>query len=126
MKKIIPFLIITILLTACGNSDGKTLSVTDPSQPISVQAGDEFQIVIESNPTTGYHWEIVGELDGSLQFISKEYSGSQTNAVGSGGLDTWKFKATAPGETSITLGYYPPSNEPTEPQQTTTFKVIVK
>lgn len=126
MKKFIPFLIITILLTACGNSDGKTLSVTDPSQPISVQAGDEFQIVIESNPTTGYHWEIVGELDGSLQFISKEYSGSQTNAVGSGGLDMWKFKATAPGETSITLGYYPPSNEPTEPQQTTTFKVIVK
>jgi predicted secreted protein len=122
MRKFLLSMVVIMMLTACSN----TVSITDPSKPIEVKAGNEFQIVVEANPTTGYHWEIVGELDGSLQLVSREYNGSQPAAVGSGGVDIWKFKAATPGQVSITLGYYPPSNEPTDPQQTTTFMVIVK
>ena len=122
MRRFLLLLSVMIMLTACSNAD----SITDPAKPIEVKSGDEFQIVIETNPTTGYHWEIIGELDDSLQLVSREYNGSQPSAVGSGGVGIWKFKAAAPGQMSITLGYYPPSNEPTDPQQTATFTVIVK
>jgi hypothetical protein len=32
-------------------------------QPIETSAGKEFNIILESNPTTDYDWAIVGELD---------------------------------------------------------------
>ena len=46
-------------------------AITDPSQPIVVNAGDTFMIVVESNPSTGYHWELVGDLTG-VEFVSRE------------------------------------------------------
>ena len=125
IKKILFILVIVFLLTACG-SKTESLQVTDPAKPIQANIGEDFQIVIESNPTTGYHWEVVGELN-AVDFINKDYkSTSDPNLVGGGGVDVWTFKAMSAGEINITLGYYPPSNTPTDPQQTTTFTVIVK
>jgi inhibitor of cysteine peptidase len=128
MKPILlPVLFFMLLLAACGSADS-ALQVTDPQQPIEVRAGEEFVIVLESNPTTGYQWKIVGDVDGAVvEFVESEYkSTSAPNLVGSGGLDLWTFKAVNAGETQVTLGYYPPSNDPTDPQQTETFTVIVK
>ena len=128
MKKILLSAILAfVFLSACG---GKTAVVeaSDPRQPIEVGAGKGFTIVLESNPTTGYHWDIVGELDRNVvEFVKSEYvSTSDPNLVGGGGLDVWTFKSVNTGETQITLGYYPPSNDPVDPQQTVTFTVIVK
>ena len=128
MTKILLLAILaTISLSACDRSKS-TLTITDPQQPIKAETGSEFTIVLESNPTTGYHWDIVGGLDQSVVgFIKSEYtSASDPNLVGGGGLDVWTFKSVNAGETQITLGYYPPSNEPVDPQQTVTFTVIVK
>src|SRR5690348_4618061 len=96
---------------------------TDPGRTIEASPGKTFQIVIASNPTTGYHWEIVGELDKNvIEFVSKEYqSTSAPDTVGGGGVDTWTFKAIAVGEAEITLGSYPPSNTATDPAQTEIF-----
>lgn len=129
MKKFLPLIILILtFLTACSGKT-PTLQVSDPQQPITVDAGKEFTIVLESNPTTGYHWEIVGELDaGTLEFVKNDYTStsSDPNLVGGGGLDVWTFKAVSAGEAQVTLGYYPPSNDPVDPQQTTTFTVTVK
>ena len=68
MKKIwLLLLLASIFLTAC-SEETPAAKVTDPQQPIAVNAG----------------------------------------------------------EAQVTLGYYPPSNNPVDPQQTTTFTVIVK
>lgn len=124
MKKLVGLLcIFTFIITACGGS--KPLQITDPTQTIEVNAGDEFTIVIESNPTTGYHWEIVGELN-NIEFVSRDYQASEPITTGSGGIDVWTFKAIASGEAQITLGYYPPYEDPEPPQQTITFDVKVK
>lgn len=124
MKKILLTIFITMLvISACGAN--APLQITDPAQPIEVNAGEEFTIVIESNPTTGYHWEIIGELD-NIEFVSREYRADEPVLTGSGGVDVWTFKAIATGEARITLGYYPPYEEPEPPQQTATFVVTVK
>ena len=128
MKKILLLiLLVSISLTACGG-DALAAKVTDAQQPIMVGVGKEFTIILEANPTTGYHWEVMGELDQDVvEFIKTDYtSTSEPNLVGGGGLDIWTFKAVNAGETRVTLGYYPPSNDPVDPQQATTFTVIVK
>jgi predicted secreted protein len=129
MKKITLLItLIFILLSACGRNDKSTLKVSDPQQAIVVDAGGEFTVVLEANPTTGYRWNIAGDLEqGMVKLVKNEYvSTSDPSMVGGGGLDVWTFKALRQGETQVTLGYYPPSNDPTDPQQTTTFTVTVK
>jgi len=129
MKKILLLIaLVSLSLAACGGNDQPSLKISDPQQPIQIGAGEEFSIVLEANPTTGYHWDIVGDLDQTVvEFVKNEYvSTSDPNLVGGGGLDVWTFKSVGAGETQVTLGYYPPSNDPVEPQQTTMFTVIVK
>lgn len=127
MKKILFVLITTALvLTACSAAEPE-LQITDPAQPITVASGEEFNLVLESNPTTGYHWEFVEEPNASVvEFVTRDYKAGEPITTGSGGVDVLTFKAVAAGETRITLGYYPPSNDPVEPQQTVTFTVTVK
>jgi inhibitor of cysteine peptidase len=127
-KNLLLVILVFISLAACGGDDKSALKISDPQQPIEVGAGEEFSIVLESNPTTGYHWAIVGELDSNVVgFVKNDYtSTSDPNQVGGGGLDVWSFKAASAGQAQITLGYYPPSNELVEPQQKVIFTVTVK
>lgn len=132
MKKIHFFIVvIAFVLSGCGAKNDtpdqpSELAVSDPARQLSAEAGKEFKIILDSNPTTGYHWEIVGALDESVvEFVSKNYKADGLQTTGSGGKDVWVFKAVATGETTITLGNYPP--DPTaDAEQTITFNVVVK
>lgn len=124
-----------LMLTACGAQvTAETpepllpdvVPTSDPSQTIEAAAGSEFQIVIESNPTTGYQWEIIGGLPSGTELLAKEYAPQGPMMVGSGGVDIFTFRAGEPGEVRITLGYYPPSNDPVDPQQIEEFTVTIK
>jgi inhibitor of cysteine peptidase len=134
MKRFFVRLLIPILLFGCSFAKATEaptavpqLNISDPAKNLEATAGNEFKIIIDSNPTTGYHWEIVGELNKDmLEFISKEYRADEPILTGSGGVDVLTFKAIRAGETLITLGYYPPSNDPVEPDQTVIFTVTVK
>ena len=114
--------------TVIETGPGRAPSLTDPQMVIESQPGREFQVVIESNPTTGYHWEIVGELDaGVVELAGRTYqSTSQPGLVGGGGIDIWTFKAMGPGETKITLGSFAPSSDSGTPSQTEIFTVRVQ
>ncbi len=126
MKKIFTLLLLAVLLAACSS---KSMEPTESGKAIDVRVGEEFTIVLEANPTTGYHWEIVQDsLDENMVvFVSREYeSTSDPGLVGGGGVDIWTFKAVNPGRATILLGYYPPSNTPTQPERTETFNVNIK
>lgn len=99
-------------------------ALTDPAQPITVNAGEIFMIVVESNPSTGYHWEVVGELSG-VELISREYTAAEPVIPGSGGVEVWTFKAVTAGDISVTLGNYPPG-EGTENEQEKNFTVVIQ
>jgi inhibitor of cysteine peptidase len=139
MQKRFPVIALALSLLACSLFDRATpgppplteppvsgLTPTDPDQTLEVTAGEEFQIVLDSTVSTGYHWELTGELDAeALEFVSSDYVADQPIMPGSGGSDVWTFKALSPGETGITLGYFPPSEgEPA--QQEVTFTVVIK
>ena len=99
-------------------------ALTDPTQPILVNVGENFFIVVETNPTTGYHWEIVGDLNG-VELVSREYTAGEPIIPGSGGVEVWIFKAVSAGETTLVLGSYPPG-ESTTAEQELQFTVTVQ
>lgn len=133
MKKIVTIIVVlsVLVLSGCGGTSEvpvqpTDLQVSDYARQLEATAGNEFKIILDSNPTTGYHWEVVGELDANVvQFISKNYKADGLQMPGSGGKDVWVFKAIAAGETTITLGNYPPDPS-AEPEQTIVFTVVVK
>ena len=140
MKRNWLFSMVTILLISCISLFPTSTSVptttfeppntlpdtTDPSQPITVQAGETFEIVLASNSSTGYRWKLVGELDANVvQLVGQDYIAQRPIMPGSGGVDIWTFRAVNAGDTTIVIGYYPPSQEG-EPQETATFSIQVE
>ena len=132
MKKVRVLLIVSILiLSGCRGKENISgqpaeLQISDSAKQLEAAAGNEFKIILNSNPTTGYHWEVMGELDTSvIEFVSKNYKADGLQTAGSGGKDVWIFKAIAAGETTITLGNYPPDAS-ADAEQMITFTVVVK
>jgi len=122
MRKVLTFILVTVLLTACSLTKDK-----GPQVNIEASAGQEFKVIVESNPSTGYHWEMVGDLDPNIvEFVSRDYRANEPVQPGSGGSDIFIFKAVNAGETTITLGSFPPGNNATKPGQTKTFTIVVK
>ena len=95
--------------------------------PIIVTEGQEFEIPLASNATTGYKWELAEELDKDyLSLISDEYIAPQEGAMGAGGTEVWKFKGLKAGKTLVTFQYLRTWEEDVPPVETKKFFIIIK
>lgn len=113
-------------LIPTGETPSSLPEPTDPTQLILVTPGATFDIILSSNPSTGYRWQLVRELDADIvQLVGQTYIAKQPVIPGSGGVDVWTFSGVAPGETTIELGYYPPADD-TQPQETVIYSVRVE
>jgi len=80
-----------------------TTEYTGHDRDITVSAGEEFVIALESNPTTGYNWE--AHFDSSiLQLVDREFS-AYGSGIGSGGIARFRLKALNAGDTKLELLY---------------------
>lgn len=96
-------------------------TVTDPSKPIEATVGEEVTIVVDSNPTTGYEWTVTGEPDAVIAEPVGSTPASGGPRPGQGGTQTFTFKATGAGTTTITLTYarsFAPDDNPTVQEYT--------
>ena len=93
---------------------------------IKVDAGSNFTITLESNPTTGYKWEIANMLDVRLlELVDSKYEPTRTDLVGAPGKEKWTFKAKKVGKTIVSFDYARPWEKDTEPVQTSYFIIII-
>ncbi|MGQ9474937.1 MAG: protease inhibitor I42 family protein [Actinomycetota bacterium] len=94
------------LFTAGCSVGGKAVEYRDPSVPIVVEKGQEFVIVLESNPSAGYRWQLGEELDAGVLSLQKvEYEEPSPEERGKPGEERWTFKAEGLGRTSVVLVY---------------------
>jgi len=104
-----------------------TIKPDDTEAPIEVIVGDQFEITLESNQTTGYQWELSDPLDESVvKFIGSEYISDKPITIGSGGVEVWTFEGVGAGKTEISMAYVRSWEEDIEPAQSRTFMVMVK
>lgn len=133
MRRLTSFTILLVLgvaVVACGDDGGSSSSdvpeYSDDSQPIDVSVGDEFEIRLESNPGTGYSWELQKPLDESIVKAvgDSEFEQGATDAPGAPGDEVLTYEAVGEGTTKIKLGYER-SFEDNPPTETKTFTVEV-
>ena len=99
---------------------------TDASQPVAVDAGEEFFIALGSNVTTGYSWS-QAIADGKIvAYEGNVYQNPSNGLMGAGGQQIFIYHANRTGTTTLTFSYARPFEPNAPPAKTLTFNVTVK
>ena len=121
------FFLALALFSGCG-THGIQVTDADNGKQITVQSGQVVTVTLESNPTTGYSWQVL-EIDDAILVQDGDPEYKQTSGtgglVGAGGTETFRFKTVGTGETTLSLGYMRPW-ESVPPIQTFTIQVGVQ
>ncbi len=124
-----------LALTACGSRESAggpvKLTEADNGKAVTVGVGDEIQVVLAGNPTTGYSWssamsdadKAILQQQGEPVYVQES---TDPSLVGGGGTFTFNFKATAHGQATIKLDYARPFETGVAPIQTFSAPVDVK
>lgn len=102
----------------------------DDGSQVELEQGQILVITLESNPTTGYSWEVV-ETQASIleQMGEAEFKQSETGEpplVGAGGWEIFRFKAVSAGQMTLKLGYQRPWEEGVAPLKSFSIQVVVR
>jgi predicted secreted protein len=89
------------VLAGCGG--GGSAGHRDPSQPIVVEKGSEFTIMLPSEPEAGYAWRLAEPLEEEVvTLVKREFREAEGEKPGE---ERWTFKAQGLGVTHITFAY---------------------
>ena len=84
------------------------MTAKDDGSTIIVTKSQVLAVTLESNPTTGYSWE-VNECDQSiLRQVGDAVFSPESDLAGSPGVETLRFKAVGTGTTQLSLVYHRP------------------
>jgi inhibitor of cysteine peptidase len=121
-KLILPALLFLVLQLSFAQE--KTYKETDPS--IDASVGENFNIMLPSNHTTGYSWSLGMIADNSqVVIIGTDYDIPETPKMGEGGDEIWHLKAVASGNVTLKF-YYARSWEKEKPAREVSFSVNIK
>ena len=117
----------TVSVTINEGNQEPTKEYSDPNTPIDVKKGEDFLIVMESNPSTGYNWELAEEIDTSILRPETVRFGApaKEDEVGAPVNEYWLFDALEAGSTKISFKYVRPWEKDVEPEKTAVFTVNV-
>lgn len=78
--------------------------LTDESngKDVFVKVGQTFTIALSENPTTGHRW-IFAQTGGPICSLLGDSFKRRKRLVGSPGVHEWRFRADAPGTTTIEM-----------------------
>ena len=112
-----------------GSEETVALDAEDNGNQVELSAGQVLEVTLESNPTTGYSWEVT-EVDeavltqvGESEFQEAPKEGEEM--VGVGGTETFRFSSAA-GKTTLTLVYHRPWEKDVDPLETFSVDVMVR
>ena len=125
---IVVMLLMTIFATGCGPTGEVRLDMADNGRQIEVEVGQILAISLESNPTTGFGWELVELEDPILQLMGEaEFQPSESKEiVGTGGTEIFRFEVVSTGQTTLTLVYRRAWEDEVEPIETFNLNIVVR
>jgi len=119
--------LLLILAAACSPAKPVSLTAANKGSQVGVKAGEQIEITLDGNPSTGYTWE-AKDLDSTMfeQTGDPVFNSSNPSLVGSGGTLTLTFKALKAGTATLTLVYLRPWETGVDPIDTFAVTVTVK
>ena len=102
-----------------------TYTEQDDGKAISLAVGEQFEVRLAENTTTGHQWQLV-DVDRALLDVTRDERIPPDSALpGAGGSHVWAFLARAPGHCSLSLAYRR-SWEGAAPAQTFSLDVTIR
>jgi len=91
---------------------------------LTVKAGENFLIDLESNPSTGYQWQ--PEYDEAYLLLVEHFyiPNENTELVGAPGTQKFDFRGLVPGATQLTFSYLREWEE--EPIETKVYQITIE
>ena len=117
-------LVVGLLMGCAGNEVKVDIAANDSTQKL--EPGQVIAITLDANPSTGYGWQVVGELPDILQQMGDaEFKAAALSAgkVGAGGTQTLRFKVLKAGSAKLTLGYLRSWEKDKAPEQPYTLMI---
>lgn len=126
-----PFLLavcaVALVVPACSSDSSETAVYDDADSgtEILVEAGEQFEIRLDANPSTGYTWEIAdGAGPNAVELITRDHEPADTDVVGASGIDVFVFEAIA-GAQVLRLEYVRSFDDPVVPERIVEYVVRV-
>jgi inhibitor of cysteine peptidase len=101
------------------------LTENDAGKTFELRVGDDLEIALPANPTTGYVWE-VSSLEPTVLKQDKAEFLPGDNAIGSGGMDVIKLHAINEGKSELAFIYHRPFEKNKPPLNTFEINLIIK
>ncbi len=109
------------------SNDYNTNTFSDPSQPIDVNKGDKFSIVMVSNHAEGFKWQLAGGLDKNIITLAgTSFFRPYETLPTAPGKEVWYFNAVGSGSTELKFDYVSSWNEGKKTYEKYTFTVNVR
>ena len=128
IKRVISiFICVTVLFSASGcGSHKEILAELKGNKTLGIWIGQICRLEVESNPTTGYSWELSGDIDkGIVQEVGKYKYIRKSDLVGGGGKQVYRLKGQKKGVANLILEYKRPWEKGIPPAKTYKVKIIV-
>jgi len=92
----------------------RVLDENDNGKMITLHQGEEIQLYLNSNPSTGFTWVLNEQADNTIisisdaEFQTDVSAPAGVNIVGAGGKECWHISALNSGSTTLSLSYMRP------------------
>ena len=126
MRRWIALVVAAALLGACGDDGDATveLDVSDSLSEVSLDVGDQLEVELEANPTTGYSWEL-GPLPDGLELVSSDFEEPGGSLVGAPGTQRFVFDAMGPGNGILRFEYVRLFEDPVVAEQVVEYVLTI-
>jgi inhibitor of cysteine peptidase len=120
----------SVVAVGCSASREVKLDADDNGSYVELDQGQILVVTLESNPSTGYRWEVVEPEQPTLKQIGEaEFRPSDQRKPpppGTGGTETLRFEPQRSAETTLELVYHRPWESDEKPVQTFSVQVKVR
>lgn len=104
----------------------QSASPVSANATISATANEQFNVTLDSNPTTGYEWQVSSISNPTVaEFVSGEYIPPESELLGAGGVQVMTFNALQGGSTTIEFEYIRPGETGVQPTSVYVVEVTV-
>jgi predicted secreted protein/uncharacterized lipoprotein NlpE involved in copper resistance len=105
-----------------------TLLESDAGRTIDLDPGQRVAIRLNSNPTTGYRWELAATAGVLTKLAEPIYTAdaAASDAVGGGGIETWLFEASRTGREKLLFEYRRPWEREVVAARTFSYLISVR
>lgn len=94
---------------------------------VELKQGDKLVLHLESNPSTGYQWQVETMNSDLLDWVEgPSFVPSAPSLIGSGGTSSFGFLALKKGRSSLRLVYRRPWEEGKPPARTVVLRLRIK